>query len=99
MKYYAAGDLCYLLLYNVFRVAALAPGFPHAIQSNSNLEMKFGDSSTSALANLVDHLPKDFTFKNGEIPLRCVIHKYFEYELPFNTWPFLNILIFLKKQK
>ncbi|KAI3443639.1 hypothetical protein Pfo_000304 [Paulownia fortunei] len=67
------GDLCALLLYNVIRVTAFAPCFPRAIPSISNLKMKFSESSTSAPANLVGHLPNDFTFKNGEIPFRLLL--------------------------
>ncbi|KAL8456541.1 hypothetical protein ACS0TY_033837 [Phlomoides rotata] len=66
------GDLCYLLIYNVFRVAALAPCCSHAITSKS-YGMKFDDSSTSALADLAGQLPKELTFKNGEIPLRLLL--------------------------
>ncbi|PIN17265.1 hypothetical protein CDL12_10067 [Handroanthus impetiginosus] len=67
------GDLCALLLYAVIRVAALAPRFPRVIQSTSNLEMKFSDSSTSALAKLIGYLPSEFTSKNGEIPIRLLL--------------------------
>lgn len=69
MNIFSAGDLYYLLIYNIFRVSALAP-YSHAKPSKS-YGMKFDDSSTSAFANLAGHLPKEFTFKNGEIPLRC----------------------------
>lgn len=70
MKYCSAGDLCDSLLYNIFRVAAFAPCVPHAILSDSNLDMKCDDPSTSSLTHLVHHIPKQFTFKNGEIPMR-----------------------------
>lgn len=52
-------------------MAALAPCFSCPMPSDSDLEMKFDNSQTSALANLVCHLPKEITFTNGEIPLRC----------------------------
>ncbi|KAK6147717.1 hypothetical protein DH2020_018629 [Rehmannia glutinosa] len=70
------GDLCALLLYNVIRVAALAPFSPCAIPSNSSPKMNFNDSSTSALANLVGYLPNEFTYKNGEVPLRAVVMNF-----------------------
>ncbi|KAL1547764.1 hypothetical protein AAHA92_16081 [Salvia divinorum] len=66
------GDLCYSLLYNVFRVAALAPCFPHAMLSDSTLDAKCRDLNATALANLVCYIPKQCTFKNGEIPLRLL---------------------------
>ncbi|XP_042047423.1 uncharacterized protein LOC121793477 [Salvia splendens] len=66
------GDLCYSLLYNVFRVAALAPCFPHALLSDSTLDAKCRDVNATALANLVRYIPKQCTFKNGEIPLRLL---------------------------
>ncbi|XP_057787660.1 uncharacterized protein LOC131004910 [Salvia miltiorrhiza] len=66
------GDLCYSLLYNVIRVAALAPCFPYAMLSDSILDAKCCDLRTTALENLVRLIPKQFTFKNGEIPLRLL---------------------------
>ncbi|XP_011093729.1 uncharacterized protein LOC105173618 isoform X2 [Sesamum indicum] len=66
-------DLCALLLYAVIRVAALKPCFPRPIRSTSNLEVKFSDSSTSALANLCCHLPDEFKVKDGEVPLRLLL--------------------------
>ncbi|KAL0410508.1 UNVERIFIED_CONTAM: hypothetical protein Slati_3640500 [Sesamum latifolium] len=65
-------DLCALLLYAVIRVAALAPCFARPIRSTSNLEVKFSDSSTSALANLCCHLPDAVRVKDGEVPLRIL---------------------------
>ncbi|KAL7095957.1 hypothetical protein ACP275_10G055100 [Erythranthe tilingii] len=67
------GNLSALLLHNVIRVAALAPCSPHALPSTSDVNMKFDDSSTSALANLVGHLTNEFTVKNGEIPSRLLL--------------------------
>ncbi|KAK4415671.1 hypothetical protein Salat_2674500 [Sesamum alatum] len=66
-------DLCALLLYAVIRMAALAPCFPRPIRSTSNLEWKFSDSSTSALANLHCHLPDELKVKDGEVPLRLLL--------------------------
>lgn len=60
-------------MYNVFRVAALAPCFRHSILSDSMLDMNGGDSRVTALANLVLYIPKQLTFKNGDIPLRWVL--------------------------
>ncbi|KAH6818308.1 hypothetical protein C2S51_001911 [Perilla frutescens var. frutescens] len=69
----AKGDLCYSLLYNVFRVATFAPYFPRTMMSDSILNTEFSDLSTTSLANLVHYIPKQFTFKNGEIPLRLLL--------------------------
>ncbi|XP_042054495.1 uncharacterized protein LOC121799234 [Salvia splendens] len=66
------GDLCYSLLYNVFRVAVLAPCFPHALLSDSTLDAKCRNVNATALANVVRYIPKQCTFKNGEIPLRLL---------------------------
>ncbi|KAK4396923.1 hypothetical protein Sango_1528900 [Sesamum angolense] len=75
-------DLCALLLYAVIRVAALAPCFPRPIRSTPNLEMKFSDSSTSALANLRCHLLDEVKVKDGEVPLsKDEFHKLFKITL------------------
>ncbi|KAL0374488.1 UNVERIFIED_CONTAM: hypothetical protein Sradi_3364500 [Sesamum radiatum] len=66
-------DLCALLLYAVIRVAALAPCFPPPIRPTSNLEVKFSDSNTSALANLRRHLLDEVKVEDGEVPLRLLL--------------------------
>ncbi|KAL7114204.1 hypothetical protein ACP275_04G105800 [Erythranthe tilingii] len=58
-----------LLLHNVIRMAALAPCFQHTLPSMYDLDVKFNDSSSSTLANLVGQSTDEFTVKNGEIPL------------------------------
>ncbi|KAG8376143.1 hypothetical protein BUALT_Bualt09G0032600 [Buddleja alternifolia] len=67
------GNLCALLLYTVIRMAAFAPCSPSAMPSTSNLDVKFSDASTSALTNLLGHLPNEFKFNNEEIPLRLLL--------------------------